>query len=53
MEQGKTTFRPGQGFVPNPKLRLRQQVHEVARFKQFSLRTEETYWLWISVFLFF
>jgi integron integrase len=53
MEPGKTTFRPRETLVPNPKLRLRDQVHEVMRFKQFSLRTEETYWNWIRQFIFF
>jgi integron integrase len=38
-------------FVPNPKLRLRQQFHEVARFKHLSFRTEQTYWDWIRRFL--
>ena len=28
-------------LVPNPKARLREQFHEVMRFKQFSQRTEE------------
>jgi integron integrase len=53
MEPGKTTFRPRETLVPNPKARLREQVHEVMRFKQFSLRTEETYWNWIRQFIFF
>jgi integron integrase len=39
--------------IPNPKLRLRQQVHEVMRFKHFSPQTEEAYWLWIRQFIFF
>ena len=30
--------------VPNPKLRLRGQFQEVARFRQLSLRTEEADW---------
>ena len=30
-------------LVPNPKLRLREQVHEVMRFKHYSVRTEEPY----------
>jgi len=24
-------------FLPNPKLKLREQLHEVMRFKQFAL----------------
>ena len=48
-----TTFRPREGLVPNPKLRLQGQVHEVMRFKQFSLRTEAAYWNWIRQFIFF
>lgn len=38
-------------LVPNPKAKLREQFHEVARFRQLSLRTEETYWDWIYRFL--
>jgi len=28
-------------LVPNPKAKLRDQFHEVARFRQLSWRTEE------------
>ena len=45
--------RSEQLFVPNPKLRLREQFREVMRFKHYSLRTEETYWGWIRQFLVF
>jgi len=38
-------------FVPNPKLKLQQQVHEVMRFFHYSPRTEETYWHWIRRFM--
>ncbi len=38
-------------FIPNPKLKLRDQFHEVMRFKHFSQRTEEAYWQWIMRFL--
>ena len=31
-----------QGFIPNPKLKLLEQVSEVMRFKHYSLRTERT-----------
>ena len=31
-------------LVPNPKAKLRDQFHEVARFKYFSQRTEDSYW---------
>ena len=40
-------------LVPNPKLRLREQVREVMRFHHYSLRTEETYWQWIRRFILF
>ncbi|MEI6078583.1 MAG: integron integrase [Verrucomicrobiota bacterium] len=53
MEPAKATFRRYEGFVPNPKLRLREQLREVMRFKQFSLRTEEAYWNWIRQFILF
>src|ERR1051325_2588887 len=45
--------RSEQLFVPNPKLRLREQFREVMRFKHYSVRTEETYWGWIRQFLVF
>ena len=38
-------------FVPNPKLRLREQLREVARFKHLSVRTEQAYWEWIRRYL--
>jgi len=53
MASANTTFQPREGLVPNPQLRLREQVHEVMRFKQFSLRTEAAYWNWIRQFIFF
>ena len=43
IEAGKTAG-PGQPFerlVPNPKARLREQFHEVCRFKRMAERTEE------------
>jgi integron integrase len=39
------------GFLPNPKARLKDQFHEVARFKHLSPRTEESYWGWVVRFL--
>ena len=43
----------GHLLVPNPKLRLREQLREVMRFKQYAVRTEETYWGWIRQFILF
>jgi hypothetical protein len=41
---GKAAMSGGKGkLVPNPKARLREQFHEVARFKYLSARTEITY----------
>src|SRR5204863_9260529 len=40
-------------LVPNPKLRLREQLREVMRFKHYSVRTEESYWNWIRQFIVF
>lgn len=34
-------------LVPNPKARLKEQFHEVCRFKHVALRTEEAYWGWV------
>src|ERR1700686_1773671 len=39
------------GSVPNPKAKLREQVHEAIRFFHYSRRTEEAYWSWIVRFL--
>jgi integrase len=50
MELAKTT-RPRERLIPNPKLKLREQFHEVMRFKHFSQRTEEAYWSWVMRFL--
>jgi hypothetical protein len=33
---------PHEGFIPNPKLRLLDQVSEVMRFKHYSQRAERT-----------
>ena len=37
----------GDKLIPNPKARLKEQFHEVCRFKHVSLRTEEAYWGWV------
>lgn len=38
-------------LLPNPKGRLRDQFHEVARFRHLSLRTEQSYWDWVVRYL--
>src|SRR6478609_7702912 len=38
-------------FLPNPKLKLREQLAEVCRFRHMSHRTESAYWSWIRDFL--
>ena len=43
--------RPREGFIPNPKLKLLEQVSEVMRFKHYSLRTECTYQEWIERYM--
>jgi site-specific recombinase XerD len=45
--------RPLEGFIPNPKLKLLDQVSAVMRFKHYSLRTERTYREWIKRYIFF
>src|ERR1035438_3444845 len=42
---------PLAGFLPNPKARLREQFHEVARFRHLAARSEEMYWSWVVRFL--
>jgi len=39
IENGKAS-RAREAFMPNPKLKLLEQVSEVMRFKHYSLRTE-------------
>jgi integron integrase len=43
--------RPLEGVIPNPKLKLLDQLSEVARFKHYSIRTEEAYRQWVRRFL--
>ena len=38
---------PQDKLLPNPKARLKDQFHEVARFKHLSPRSETAYWEWI------
>ena len=38
-------------LLPNPKARLKDQFHEVARFKHLSPRTECSYWEWAVRYL--
>ena len=42
IEPGKTAGGGGQ-LIPNPKLKLQEQFHEVMRFKHLSERTETAY----------
>ena len=35
--------RPREGFIPNPKMKLLEQVSEAMRFKHYPLRTERMY----------
>ena len=48
---GKTTL-PAMGafgkFLPNPKLKLREQLTEVCCFRHLSHRTEQVYWHWMK-----
>ena len=50
IEPAKTALRLGK-LVPNPKAWLQEQFHEVARFKYFSRRTEDSYWQWVVRYL--
>jgi len=40
-------------FLPNPKLKLREQLKEVCRFRHLSHRTESAYWHWMKGFILF
>jgi integron integrase len=37
----------GDKLIPNPKTRLKEQFHEVCRFKHLAVRSEEAYWGWV------
>ena len=39
--------KPRDRLLPNPKARLKEQFHEVCRFKHLALRSEEAYWAWV------
>ncbi len=52
IEEGKASRR-WEGFIPNPKLKLLDQVSEVMRFKHYSIRTETSYREWIKRFILF
>jgi integron integrase len=51
ISSGTKTAPAREGFLPNPKARLKDQFHEVARFKHLSARSEEAYWGWVVRFL--
>ena len=40
-------------FIPNPKLKLMEQVREVLRYHHYAYRTEQTYCQWILRYLHF
>ena len=42
---------PREALVAAPKGRLRDQFHEVARFRHQSVRTEGAYWDWVVRYL--
>ena len=50
IEKAKASGRPD-GFMPNPKLKLLDQVSEVMRFKHDSIRTERTYRDWVRRYI--
>ena len=54
IETGNTASLTGRRLgklIPNPKAKLQEQFHEVARFKYLAKRTEDTYWQWVVRFL--
>src|SRR5438876_2180540 len=53
MEKAKAAYHSRLGVVPNPKLRLLDQVRELIRVKPYSIRTEDAYVQWIKRFIFF
>ena len=53
MKIAKAEKPPVTGFIPNPKVKLLDQVREVIRLKHYSIRTEQAYVQWIKRFIFF
>ncbi len=54
MEKAKAEKRPTTtGIIPNPKIKLLDQVREMIRLKHYSIRTEQAYLQWIKRFIFF
>ena len=49
----KAANRRRERFIPNPKLKLKEQLVEVCQFRHFSKRTADTYWYWSRRFLLF
>jgi len=47
----KAANTPLEKLQPNPKGRLKEQFHEVARFKHLSPRSEQSYWEWVVRYL--
>jgi Phage integrase, N-terminal SAM-like domain len=55
-QQAFSARNPSAGYesvIPNPKLRLMDQVREVMRLKHYSIRTERTYREWLRRFVHF
>ena len=42
-----------ESVIPNPKLKLLEQMREVMRLKHYSLRTERTYCDWVRRYVHF
>ena len=40
-------------FIPNSKLRLKEQVAEVCRLLHLMMQTQEAYWHWIRRYVLF
>jgi hypothetical protein len=50
---GRGDFRRKEAIMPNPKLKLMDQVREVLRLKHYSIRTERCYCDWIRRYVHF
>ena len=53
MKTANTSLQPLEGFIPNPKAKLLDQVRAVIRLKHYSIRTEQAYVQWTKQFIFF
>ena len=53
MKTGSVASHGKARFIPNSKLRLKEQVAEVCRFRHLTMRTEAAYGHWMRPYVLF